>query len=206
MERKPKFKKKFNQRLFLAIKLPLEIRREIGSILTNFDKEARNFSFVEPEQLHLTLKFLGGDISNSSQNSIIETLKPIFSSTPNFKIIVDGLMFGFAKQQISKVLYFNCTKNEELTRLAAEVNYRIKKLDLDDVSFIIEGKKLIFHLTVGRLKHTANKTYKRALIKLIDEIQFKPFEFEADKIYLVRSEMRLNQPKYTDVYTFNLKK
>ena len=144
MERKPKFKKKFNQRLFLAIKLPLEIRREIGSILTNFDKEARNFSFVEPEQLHLTLKFLGGDISNSSQNSIIETLKPIFSSTPNFKIIVDGLMFGFAKQQISKVLYFNCTKNEELTRLAAEVNYRIKKLDLDDVSFIIEGKKLNF--------------------------------------------------------------
>lgn len=205
MERKQKFKPKFNERLFLAIKLPLEIRREINSILSNFSKEARNFAFVEQEQLHLTLKFLGGNISQHSQKLIIESLKPIFASSPKIKIKVDSLMFGFPKQVIPKVLYFNVNRNDELTNLASIINYRVKKLDLDDVSFFIEGKKLIFHLTVGRIKHSSNRHYKIKIIDLIKNINFKPFEFEADMVYLIKSDMKGLHPKYTDIQSFNFK-
>ena len=205
MERKQKFKPKFNERLFLAIKLPLETRREINSILSNFSKEARNFAFVEQEQLHLTLKFLGGNISQHSQKLIIEYLKPVFSSSPKIKIKVDSLMFGFPKQVIPKVLYFNVNQNDELTNLASIINYRVKKLDLDDVSFFIEGKKLIFHLTVGRIKHSSNRHYKIKIIDLIKSINFKPFEFEANMVYLIKSDMKGLHPKYTDIQSFNLK-
>jgi len=206
MERLRRFKPKFNERLFLAIKLPLEIRREINSILSNFSKEARNFAFVEQEQLHLTLKFLGGDISQQSQKLIIDAIKPIFAETPKIKITVDSLMFGFPKQAIPKVLYFNVNKNDELTRLASLINYRVKKLDLDDVAFFIEGKKLIFHLAVGRIKHSSNRHYKIKIVNLIKGLDFKPFEFEADKVFMVKSEKKGLHPKYSDVQSFDLKK
>jgi 2'-5' RNA ligase len=206
MERIKKFKPKFNERLFLAIKLPLEIRREINSILSNFSKEARNFAFVDQEQLHLTLKFLGGNISPHSQKLIIEALKPIFSSSYKINISIDSLMFGFPKQAIPKVLYFNVNKNDELTKLASLINYRVKKLDLDDVSFFIEGKKLIFHLTVGRIKHSSNRHYKIKIVNLIKSIDFKPFEFEADKVFLIKSDKKGLHPVYTDIQSFDLKK
>ena len=205
MERQKRFKQKFNERLFLAIKLPLEIRREINSILSNFSKESRNFAIVDQEQLHLTLKFLGGNISQQSQQIIIENLRPIFASTPKIKIVVDSLMFGFPKQVIPKVLYFNVNKNDELTELASIINYRVKKLDLDDVAFFIEGKKLIFHLTVGRIKHSSNRHYKIKIIDLIKSINFNAFEFEADTVYLIKSDMKGLHPKYTDIQSFKLK-
>jgi 2'-5' RNA ligase len=115
-------------------------------------------------------------------------------------------MFGFPKQAIPKVLYFNVNRNDELTRLASEINYRIKKLDLDDVAFIIEGKKLIFHLTVGRIKHSSNRHYKIKIINMIKEINLKPFEFDAEKVFLIKSDKKGMHPKYTDIQCFDLKK
>lgn len=206
MERLRKYKPKFNERIFLGIKLPLETRREINSILKNFIREGRNFSFIEPEQLHLTLKFLGGNISQNSKALITEAIRPIFASTKQISIKIDELLFGFPKQSIPKVLYFNVNENEELTNLVSLINRRIRKLHLNDVFNIIEGKKSIFHLTVGRIKHSSNRHYKIKIINLIKEIGLKPFEFTANEVFLIKSVRKGNEPNYIDVCSFEFKK
>ena len=184
----------------------METRREINSILKNFIKEERNFAFVEPEQIHLTVKFIGGNISQASKRKIIETITPIISSSKVGTIKVSELLFGFPKQTIPKVLYFNVTENNDLTELVTLINKSIRKLHLKDVMNIIEGKKLIFHLTVGRIKHSSNRHYKLKIINLIKSINFEPFEFDADKLFLIKSERTGNHPKYTDICSFDLMK
>ena len=206
MERIKKYKKKFNERLFLALKLPLETKREINNILKSFTKEGRNFEFVEPDQLHLTLKFIGGDISQSSINLLIEAVKPIINSIKIGEVPIDTLKFGFPKQTIPKILYFNASNNDELTDLVTKMNRSIRKLDLHDVFNIIVGKKNIFHITVGRIKHSSNRHYKLKIINLINDINFKPFIFSSEKVFLIKSSVVNKKLKYTDICTFDFKK
>ncbi len=59
-------------RCFLAIELPEEVREELVRIQKQLP-EAK-FKLVEPENLHLTLKFLG-ELSDFQVNKVKYTLK-----------------------------------------------------------------------------------------------------------------------------------
>ena len=210
-KKKSDFRKTLNgERLFVAIQPPIEVRREILQNHQIFGSDERNFRFINPEQLHITIKFLGSDVSLDSKEQIIKEIQNILPQIESPTIIFEGLQFGFSKQMIPRIMFYNIKATPELQLLNRLVHEHIKDLELEDVKREKDYKKVVYHLSVARTKHNSNKTFGRNINKLIKE-KAKPItiQFTPEKIYLIKSKLHhASDPRYEVIaqFDFNRKK
>lgn len=201
-------KKAPSERYFLALYPPLELRRRIAHVYTLYSKEARNFRFVEPEQMHVTVKFLGDDLKQHSLNEIVALIdRSVIQLTPP-KLEITGIRFGFPHQVIPRILFFNIDSNRELAELSNTVHNKITALELADIVEQKDYKKSSYHLTIARAKHHSSRNYGRVMRKITKEIVLEPdLSFTADKLYLIKSKIqRDSSPKYQFLAEFSFKK
>lgn len=203
MERKFK-PKKIKKRYFIAFSLPLELKRQLNSISRIFEKEGRNFRFVDMEQMHMTIKYLGENISDFSLNKIIEILNVISNNYKTLDLTVSSLKFGFAHQPIPNLLFFNVDSTSEINTMYKDISSKLKKLDLSDIESSTYMKKDIYHITVARLKHQDNRAYARKIRTIIYNYNFSPIPFRVNEFFIIKSELNNKSPKYTYLKKFNL--
>ncbi len=193
------------ERLFIALQPPLELRRELAKNNTIFAKEMRNFKFIEQEQLHLTLKFLGSEVSPDSKQQIIELLERITPQLYSPVVKIQNLQYGFPKQMIASLLYYNIEANASMQKLTSIIHEQLMNLELSDVKREKDYKKIVYHLTIARSKHNNNRAYGRKIKELIKE-KAQPIdkEFTAEKLYLLRSKLiKGSEPKYEILAQFS---
>lgn len=195
------------ERLFIALQPPLEIRRELGKNNNIFHKEMRNLKFIEQDQLHVTLKFLGGDVSRASKEQIIELLERIAPQLWAPVVKVKDLHFGFAKQMIPTILHYNIEATDSMQNITAVIHEQLMNLELDDVKREKDYKKLVYHMTIGRAKHNSNRAYGRKIREIIkNEAKSIDKEFIPDTMYLLKSKLhRGADPRYEILAQFKLK-
>ena len=61
-------------RSFIAFDLSQKVRQELRELISSWRQHDGSVRFVDPEQIHLTLKFLG-NITEDQKDSVIQTLK-----------------------------------------------------------------------------------------------------------------------------------
>jgi len=185
-------------RYFLALYPPLELRRRISAVYSLFSKEARNFRFVEQEQMHVTVKFLGDDLCDNSLEQIITVLQQTIPQLTHPRLEITALRFGFPRQVIPRVLFFNIDNNPELDDLSKLVHKKITKLELPDVIRQKDFHKSIYHLTIARSKHHSSRNYGRSIRTMIKNIELESgLVFEAEKLYLIKSKIQSDSsPRY----------
>ncbi len=205
-KKKSDYRKLLNgERLFVAIQPPLEIRREILQNNLIFTSEARNFRFVNPEQLHITIKFLGSDVSRDSKEQIIQMLQSLIPQIERPTIVFENLQFGFSRQMIPRVMFYNVEANTGMQLLNRLVHEHIKDMELPDIKREQDYKKLIYHLCVARTKHNSNRTFGRDVNAIIKE-KAKPItlQFSPEKLYLIKSKLHhTSDPRYEIVAQFD---
>ena len=76
-------------RLFLAVDIPPHARETVVSIQNRFKTLDLNASWVRPENIHLTLKFLG-DTPSERVTGIRIRVSEAVKSYPVFKVALDG--------------------------------------------------------------------------------------------------------------------
>jgi 2'-5' RNA ligase len=194
-------------RLFVALQPPLELRRELSKNNGIFNKEMRNLKFIEQDQLHLTLKFLGDEVSPDSKDRIIELLNDISLQLYAPVVRVLDLRFGFPKQMTPSILFYNIEATKSMQILTELVHEQIMNLDLPDVKREKDYKKLVYHMTIGRLKHNSNRAYGRKIRGIINEKALRiDKEFIPDTIYLLKSKLeRGTDPRYEVLAQFRLR-
>ena len=74
-----------NLRLFIAIDIPEHIKRAVGELIDILKKYDADIKWIIPENLHLTLKFLGAT-SDTLIGKIWESLFPMVSSHEPFSV------------------------------------------------------------------------------------------------------------------------
>ena len=205
LEKKPQ-RPKPQSRLFLAFDLPLDLKRQLHANNRIFNKENRNFNFVTPEQMHLTIKFLGNNVSSKSMIKIIEAVNDVIKDVYPMSLEINSLRFGFPHQTIPKIIFYNILPTVELDNLYKAIGYRIKKLELSDILATSFIKKEVYHLTVARLKHQPNRGFGRKIRTIIKEFEFEPISFPVNEFWLMESVLdKSNTPKYSFIHKFNLK-
>ncbi|MFX1375853.1 MAG: RNA 2',3'-cyclic phosphodiesterase [Promethearchaeota archaeon] len=186
-------------RSFIA--LELKNKDTINNIVSFSNRLKQNqpkLKLVKPENLHMTVKFLG---------NISETLAPQIFSILNSNINV-GLFQGKKFKYILKgvgqfnrfsVLWIKLIGDiaflQEVKDLTENLLYDELKIDYD------KRKQFKPHLTIGRLKKERinYKTFD-SLKKLISENKNKEFgEFTISQIKLKQSELTPKGPIYTDL-------
>ena len=168
------------KRLFVAIELPKNIKQRLESIQKELKRSGADAKWVEPENIHLTLKFLGNVDAENIKN-MSELLKSKFSLKKSFKITLDRLGC-FPSLHSPRVLWAGFEDKQDNTKEMARL--------------FEETKEFQPHATLARVRSPLNKI---ALIEKMEELNrdFKPEALDVDNITLFESKLSSKGPAYS---------
>lgn len=176
-------------RSFISINIPYTISVNFHELIKN-----AKFNPVAPENIHLTLKFLG-EITSKDAEEISGALNFI-KNEKRFRISLKGIG-AFPDENYIRVLWIKVVEGSK------EICELQKKID-DALKFKFPPENdFVPHLTIARIKYVYNK---EGLKRFIDK--YKDFEFAkftAEKVSLMKSELRKEGPIYTEIQNFSLK-
>jgi 2'-5' RNA ligase len=184
-------------RTFIAIKLTPEIISKISGMQEELKRTGAQVKWVKPENIHLTLKFLGHITSEELEKVKIatrETLKPFKS----FGISISGLG-AFPKIEYPRVIWVGVDEGkEELKRMTSNLEERLAQ-----IGFAKEKREFSPHLTIGRVKSSKRK---ERLIEAFTKFTAAHLgSMKVDKIAIIKSELKLQGPVYTSLEEIDLR-
>ncbi len=176
-------------RCFLAIEIPDEVKKELARIQTLIPES--KMKFVERENLHLTLKFLG-ELSDFQVNKAKEALKQV--------------NFGKFKANLGEVGVFPSQSFVRVVWVALEPLEKVKELHhLIDAALEKEkfraDSAFESHITLTRVKFIKDK---REFFKKLKEVKVTPIEFTVEKFVLMKSTLTEQGPIYEKIMEYTL--
>lgn len=133
-------------RLFVALDLPDELAQEVERHATEARRELPRARWVRPENLHLTLAFLG-EVDAGDLPVLHEHLTPAFAGVAPFEM---QLHQGgtFPPRRPARVAWIGIEADDELPQLALRVRTALQRA----VGFEPDRRGFSAHLTVVRCK------------------------------------------------------
>lgn len=127
------------------------MRALLAQIQTHLKYSGADVKWVEKDNIHLTLKFLG-EISDEKLKKIESILDTIGGSVRTFQISIKDIG-AFPKIDYPRVVWVGLDKGADESKLLAE------KIDeeLSKIGFEKESRPFAAHLTVGRVRSPKNK-------------------------------------------------
>ena len=175
-------------RTFIAIEIPSDVRSALAALQTELRLVGADVSWTKPENIHLTLKFLG----EVDEGRIGDVEKVCVASAAEFQPFTLSLndtgVFPNARQP--RILWAG---------LAGEIERTVEMRNrLDDglalIGFEREEKDFRPHLTIGRVK--SNRKI-RELLALAGAHQVPASPFVVTEIVLMKSELHPAGARYT---------
>ncbi len=159
------------KRLFIALDLPEDIQERIRPLGCGLP----NARWVPPEQMHLTLSFIG-EVDGLTFHDIREALHEV--AAPPLRLQLDGIGF-FPPRGKPRVVWIGLTRNEALYNLQKKIHTRLLQLGLD-----METRKYSPHITIARL----NNTPPAKVGRYMEEYGlFRTRQFDVDRFILYSS-------------------
>lgn len=178
-------------RAFIAIKIPAQTCDIICRIQEQLKTSLPKVSWVKPENLHLTLKFLG-EVSSKQIDRAKEITAEIAESCVDFKIRLEALGV-FPNLHRGRIIWLGSDQlPEELVKIVEKVEEKIAELGKPK-----EERPFLAHITIGRIKSPINPTLlEEEVNKINNEICNKNLEFNAAGITLFKSILSRQGPTY----------
>ncbi|MDP2166892.1 MAG: RNA 2',3'-cyclic phosphodiesterase [Thermodesulfovibrionales bacterium] len=182
-------------RCFISLELPAGVRDNISGTVERLNAAGADVRWVRPENLHLTLKFLG-DTPDALLPEIRGKLLEAASAFKPFSVELRGAG-AFPTARHPKVVWIGVKDADSLKGLQAAVEAAMSGLGFDP-----EEKRFVPHLTVGRVRSERGKD---ALSKGIVSLEGVSFGFvEVRSVSLMKSELSPKGPKYSVLYDIPL--
>jgi 2'-5' RNA ligase len=184
-----------DMRLFIAIELDHAGKRAVGKLIDKIGRLPGRVRFVGPEQMHLTLAFLG-DVPAERVAEIAAAMK---RATAGVEPIVFGLegLGAFPDLRQPRTFWVGVTDAGGFGWLQAAL-----EAELAGLGFKPKNREFHPHITIGRVKELDRRTDYEALLG--DRCGFAGPEQLADKMLLISSELAPTSPTYTVVATVPL--
>lgn len=178
-------------RCFIAVDCERKLKDKILGVQRQIEELGADVKFVEPENLHFTLKFLG-NVKEHELHAIKKGLKKACEVTVAFMSTVNGLGYFGRGSRISTLWFGVKEGRDHFTRLMNHVNENVKAGD--------KGNHL--HLTIGRVKTGKNRDL---LINFIREnSSLKIGEMNVNEVSLKSSVLTREGPVYENLFSCNL--
>lgn len=180
-------------RTFVACEIPREIRSEIGQVQENLKRRRLRLKWVRPENLHLTLRFLG-DVPVEHLETISAAIGKAARSGDPLSLSIKGIGV-FPGVRRARVLWVGIGgQRRQLLQLQEAVADA-----LTGVGFPPEKRPYKGHVTIGRIKSTVD--FRRLADALAEFSGFETASFPVDAVALFRSRLRPDGPDYTRLHT-----
>ena len=169
-------------RLFLGLALPEAVTLDI-QMMTGGVAGAR---WQTPEQLHLTLHFLG-EVDGGQMRRLISSLDQL--SAPAFDMQLQGAGV-FPPRGAPRVIWLGLAEPDPV-RL---IHQRLAKI-IDELGLERERRKFAPHVTVARLRKQADTAAAARWVS--DHALYRSDTFPVDEVHLYSSITSHRGPKYT---------
>ncbi|MCL6472495.1 MAG: RNA 2',3'-cyclic phosphodiesterase [Firmicutes bacterium] len=133
-------------RLFVGIELPSHLKHVLYNISEPLRSQLSNTRWVSPENIHLTLKFLG----STEDEKLDEIVNAIENAIKNFRKFYFSLdsVGGFPSSRKARVLWVGISHgSSELIELSKAIEESLAPL-----GFEIEKKPFKPHITLARIR------------------------------------------------------
>jgi 2'-5' RNA ligase len=168
---------------------------EIISLENSLANTRADIKLVEPENIHITLKFLG-DTDEQHMDAIEQIIRESVRGITPFPITLQGTGV-FPNQHYMKVAWIGITNADNLVKISQSLDEKLTAL-----GFKKENRRFSPHLTIGRIRTAKNKD------QLLDAIrQYTSTEFatqQVETITLKKSDLTQKGPIYTTLRTITL--
>lgn len=179
-------------RCFVSIDLPQDMIKYVNSVQQELgDQNLFAGTFPEPDNLHITLKFLG-EVDEKQVPEIQKALRSI--KMPSFKVCLKNKLGLFPNESTIRTIWLDL-KSEELESLAAQVH------DVLGQFIPKESREFASHLTIARVNNVSNKGH---LIDYLRSQEIKFLCFEAKEFVLMSSYLTAAGPEHTNIETYHL--
>jgi len=184
-------------RSFLAFDIPKEVKAKLKNLIADFSAKEERVKWVNPENMHVTLKFFGdveedlliGDISKSIESSI--------KGHGSFKLSCQGIGV-FPNWKYPRVIWAGLVgETVKVIDLQASIESGLEKFDIKK-----DNREFRVHLTLGRAKTVLKKS---PIVELAQSLG--PYDFgkvEISELVLYKSQLTKSGPIYTSLKKFRL--
>jgi len=179
-------------RSFIAIPLPERIKKQLGALQQNLCQAVPELKPVKPENLHLTLHFLG-EQTQDQLAKIASSMLSIGQKKKNFNATLEGLGF-FPYQRRAKVIWLGIHPHGDLIDLHDRLAEELKQLGLAP-----DPRPYRPHLTIGRFKCQPRQT-----AAMCPYLSHGCGSFTIDKMTLFRSQLTAGGAIHSPLKTVDL--
>jgi len=178
-------------RLFIAIEIPEEIKKEMVRVQEQLRKANVDASWPRAEGMHLTLKFLG-EVPEMKITEIVRGLQTSAEGIGRFRLEVKGVGM-FPNPQRARVVWIGLSGDAgKLAKLQGGVEDAMARIGLAR-----EERKFTAHLTLGRIKYIRSRDQWLAVLAEVMDISLPGFE--ATSVSLMKSELKPAGAVYTEM-------
>jgi 2'-5' RNA ligase len=186
-------------RCFIAIDIPEDIRADLADLQKELagrvDIRKGDVKWVEPEGMHLTLKFLG-EVPDNQVAEVCNVVKDVAARYPAFEFDVKEV--GSFGGRSARVLWVGAGLDcPQLLQLQADLEEQ-----LEQAGWPKEGRQFSAHLTLCRIR---NSKAGEKLAQLTSE--YKDFDLatvRAESVCVYESQLRPEGPLYTRLGNYEL--
>lgn len=184
-------------RAFIAVDLPADIQDCLETVSENLISQMGSVPvrWVAPQNIHLTLKFLG-DVSLNNLNVLKELLNS--EAAPHKPMVISvGGVGAFPKIRSPRVLWVGIEAPQEMLNLQRGIDAHMTR-----IGYAPERRDFSPHLTLGRVSRNATPQEVR---KIGDVIASQKIGFlgvaRIHAVHLYRSDLKPDGAVYTKLYS-----
>lgn len=184
-------------RTFVAFDVPPDVRDRTAKIVTTLSQETESIRWVNIDNLHVTLKFIG-DVEDREIYSICKAVQMAVNGVNHFSLPCRGIG-AFPSVDRPRTIWAGIDDTEcRLTSLFARLESELSELGIPP-----EPRKFIPHLTLGRIKHA--RKHLGNLSAVLDSMAATDIGWlPVEELTVYTSELRKDGPVYTVVSRVSL--
>ncbi len=180
-------------RIFIAIKMPEAVIGKVTEVSRYFQSQtpAGALKWVETENLHLTLRFLG-EISEEAVLKVQSSLPQAAMGQPPFTLSVEGLgMYPSPGQP--QVIWLGVKGSKPMVALHAQLETALARVGIEK-----EDRPFHPHLTLARVRQRTDRATAHQIGETLTQFKVGSLgAFQVDQIQLIESQLTPQGPVYT---------
>jgi len=178
-------------RCFIAIDIGEELRKSLRRFQEELAEGAgvgnKGVKWVNPDNIHLTLKFLG-EVAGSSTVEVCKIVEQAAQRHDSFELCIDRV--GYFTAGNPRVLWVGAADSGPLSRLQQDIESQLAQ-----AGWPTENRQFSAHLTICRIK---NRKAGHKLVELLDRYKdFTAGTIQVSNLVVYQSQLRQKGPVYT---------
>jgi len=174
-------------RLFIALPLEAQVKDALGKIISDLKRHGGPVKWVKPENIHLTLRFLG-ETDENLVSKIKTEIDAVAAGHAQVRTSISRLG-GFPNLNRPRVIWVGIEHNLELlSKMARQMELRARTLRFEK-----ESRAFKAHMTLARIRQPRGL---ESLTKAMEGYVFEEIPVHFDRIVLFKSTLTPQGPIY----------